>query len=107
MLGAISIQPGMTSRSPKISRSEHDSMKPNLISLSQQYVNALRKHLEAGPQAGWQPARELGQQAIALGLETLELARMHDAALVTLELSGQTNAFTKLAGIFLRSQPAD
>src|SRR5271154_4742569 len=72
--------------------------KPN--GLSQRYVAALQKHLKRGPQAGLQPALKLGREAIALGLETLDLARIHEQAIATLGLSNVKNAFTKLAGIF-------
>ena len=75
-------------------------MKRKLDSLSQQYVAALKKHLKPGPQASRQPAVELGRQAVALGLETLGLARIHEQALATLKLSETKNGFTKLAGIF-------
>ena len=81
-------------------RTQHDIMKQNLIRLSQQYVTALEKSLKRGPQADLQPALDLGRAAVALGLETLDLARMHEQALVTLELSNVKNAFTKLAGKF-------
>ena len=37
---------------------------------------------------------------MALGLETLDLARIHEQALARLELSNTSNAFTKLAGLF-------
>src|ERR1700722_9573072 len=75
-------------------------MKKKLTGLSQQYVVALRKHLKQGPQASLQPALGLGRRAVALGLETLELARIHESALAKLELSNSKNGFTKLAGIF-------
>jgi signal transduction histidine kinase len=75
-------------------------MKKKLTGLSQQYVAALRKHLKQGPQASLQPALELGRRAVARGLETLELARIHEQALATFELSNIKNGFTKLAGIF-------
>jgi signal transduction histidine kinase len=75
-------------------------MKQNLIGLSQRYVTALRKQMKQGPQASLQPALRLGREAVALGLETLNLARIHEQALVTLELSKIKNGFTKLAGIF-------
>jgi two-component system sensor histidine kinase DegS len=75
-------------------------MKQNLIRLSQQYAATLEKHLKQGPQASLLPALNLGRQAVALGLETLDLARIHEQALVLLELSNIKNAFTKLAGIF-------
>ena len=75
-------------------------MKQKLTAFSQSYVTALRKQLKQGPQASLQPALGLGRQAVALGLETLELARIHEQSLATLQLSNAKNAFTKLAGIF-------
>jgi len=75
-------------------------MKQKLIRLSQRYVVALRKHLKQGPRASMQPALRLGRQTVALGLETLELARIHEQALVTLELAGDRNGMTKRAEIF-------
>jgi signal transduction histidine kinase len=75
-------------------------MKQNLIPLSQRYVTALERHLKQGPRASLAPALNLGRQAVTLGLETLDLARIHEQALATLELSHIKNAFTKLAGIF-------
>jgi len=75
-------------------------MKKKLIRLSERYVTVLRKHLKQGPQAGLQPALGVGRAAVALGLETLELARIHERALVTLGLSNMKNGFTRLAGIF-------
>jgi signal transduction histidine kinase len=75
-------------------------MKQNLIRLSQRYVTALRAHLKGGPQASLQPALGLGREAVTLGLETLDLARIHEHALATLESSEIKNGFTKLAGIF-------
>jgi len=75
-------------------------MKQNLIPLSQQYVATLERHLKRGPQASLLPALNLGRRAVTLGLETLDLARIHEQALASLELSNTKNAFTKLAGIF-------
>jgi signal transduction histidine kinase len=75
-------------------------MKPKTIGLSQRYVAALEKHLKQGPQASLKPALELGREAVALDLETLDLARIHEQALATLELSNVKNGFTKLAAIF-------
>ena len=77
-------------------------MKKKLTGLSQQYLAALKKHLKQGPQASLQPALGLGREAVAvgLGLETLDLARIHESALATLELSKIKNGFTKLAGTF-------
>lgn len=46
----------------------------------------MRNHLRAGLRASLQPALSLGRQAVALGLETLELARMHERAFAALGL---------------------
>ena len=75
-------------------------MKQKLNGLSQRYVTALRKHLKQGPRASLQPALGLGRRAVVLGLETLELARIHERALTTLELSNSKNGFIKRAEIF-------
>jgi len=81
-------------------RTVHANMKQNRIPLSQQYVTTLESHLKQGPRAGFLPALKLGRQAVALGLETLDLARIHEQAMATLNLSNIKNAFTKLAGNF-------
>jgi signal transduction histidine kinase len=75
-------------------------MKQKLTKLSQRYVTALRKHLKQGPRASLQPALIVGRQAVALGVETLELARIHERALTTLELSNSKNGVIKRAEIF-------
>ena len=60
----------------------------------------MKKHLKQGPQASLGPALELGREAVVLGLDTLDLARIHEQSLYTFELSNIKNGFTKLAGIF-------
>jgi signal transduction histidine kinase len=75
-------------------------MKKKLTGLSQQYLAALKKHLKQGPQAGLQPALGLGRRAVALGLETLELARIHERAITALEIASSKNGFIKQAEIF-------
>lgn len=57
-----------------------------LSQLSAQYLGALRTHLEPGPEAGLRTAHEQGDQAVALGLETLDLAKVHEQALAALIL---------------------
>lgn len=59
-------------------------MKTGLTKLSEKYLTALRKHTKPGAQAGVPSAAQLGRQAVALGLETLDLARIHELALTTL-----------------------
>jgi signal transduction histidine kinase len=75
-------------------------MKQKLIRLSQRYVTALRKHLKQRSRASLQPALGLGHRAVALGLETLELAGIHERALAVLELSKSKNGLIKQAQIF-------
>jgi hypothetical protein len=81
-------------------RSQHDSMKQKLNGLPQKYVAALRKHLKQGPRASLRPALGLGRQAVAFGLEMLELARIHERALNVLKPSGKKNGLLKQAEIF-------
>ena len=75
-------------------------MKQKLIRLSRRYVTALRKHLEQGPRASLSPALGLGRRAVALGLETLDLARIHERAVSALELSSRKDGFIGRAQIF-------
>jgi signal transduction histidine kinase len=75
-------------------------MKRKLIRLSRQYATALRKHLKQGPRASLQPARGLGRRAMALGLETLDLARIHEAAVASLEASSSRDGIIKRAEMF-------
>ncbi len=70
-------------------RTLNDNMKPERDELSLHYVAALRKHLRRKPGTSLRPALRLGRQAVALGLETLELARMHERALLTLKVASQ------------------
>jgi signal transduction histidine kinase len=75
-------------------------MKRKLTRLSRQYATALRKHLKQGPQASLQPARGLGHRAIDLGLETLDVARIHEGAVASLEASCRRDGMIKRAEIF-------
>lgn len=75
-------------------------MKRKLTTLSRRYASALREHLKQGPQASLQPARELGRQAVAIGLETLDVVRIHEGALATLEASSSRDGVIERAGIF-------
>jgi signal transduction histidine kinase len=79
-------------------------MKPNPIALSLQYVAALRKHLEQGKQASLVSARGLGSRALDAGLQTLDLAKLHERTLVTGLLPycppSKRAAYIKQAGIF-------
>ena len=73
-------------------------MKRTLSNLARLYAFALRKYLKQGPQTSLQPARGLGQKAAALGLETLDIARIHEEALFALKVSNARD------GIRLRAE---
>jgi signal transduction histidine kinase len=59
-------------------------VKRKLIVLSGRYQAALQKHLKQGPLANLRAARGLGRRAVALGLEPLDMARIHEGALAIL-----------------------
>ena len=50
---------------------------------SRRYVNALRKHLDGGTGAGVASAQGLGAEALAVGLQTLDLAKLHEETLIS------------------------
>jgi signal transduction histidine kinase len=67
-------------------------MARKLNGLAQRYIAALRKHLKQGPQTITPSgtAQGLGRRAMVLGLETLDLARFHEQALITLVSPGDS-----------------
>ncbi len=79
-------------------------MKPNLGEMSRLYLAGLQAYLKAGPKADLEPVRELGRHAMSLGLETLDLARIHEIAIVALVLPGYSSSnqdgLMGLAGMF-------
>jgi signal transduction histidine kinase len=76
-------------------------MKRKLIAaLSHRYVKALRLHLEMGPLASFRSARRMGRQAVEIGLETLEFARIHEGSVARLEVSGSRASTGKRANVF-------
>ena len=71
---------------------------------STRYQAALRTHLKQGQQASLESAHGLGSQALAAGMQTLDLAKLHEQTLVTEVLpacpAGKRAALIKQAGIF-------
>jgi signal transduction histidine kinase len=59
-------------------------METKLTNLSRRYQAALRRHLQQGPRASLRSADGLGREALDMGLETLDLAKIHEQALVAL-----------------------
>jgi signal transduction histidine kinase len=79
-------------------------MRRELVNLSRRYQAALRAHLKQGRHASLDAARGLGSQALAAGLQTLDLAKLHEQTLVSELLPGcpthKRNSLIKQAGIF-------
>ncbi len=72
--------------------------------LSRLYQLELQQQLKQGAATDLEPARELGRHAISLGLETLDMARIHEIALVSLVLptysASTNNSLLGRAGLF-------
>lgn len=79
-------------------------MKYKQPSLSRCYLAALRKYLQSSSVVTLGASRKLGLRSLKLGLETLDLARMHEEALIDLVLPHHTlrtrNAMIRRAGVF-------
>ncbi len=81
-------------------------MKRKCTILMEPYLKALRDHLRLGTAASLVPAQRLGRQALALGLETLDLAQIHDNALVMalealpVDSTASRNRLVRRAGTF-------
>lgn len=67
-------------------------IKSKLGELSGRYHLALKSYLKEVPMSDLEPAREVGRHAMSLGLETLDLARIHEIALVSLVLPGYSTS---------------
>jgi len=77
-------------------------METKLNGLSRRYQTALRKHLEQGARASPPSADRFGRQALAIGLETLDLAQIHEQALAALVSSDASHRTTD--GMIKRAQ---
>ena len=75
-------------------------MNRKLEALSRRYLAALRNHLEQKPEAGLKLARGLGEKSVALGLDTLDLARVHQRALGFIEAGQSRDGVIKKAELF-------
>ena len=82
-------------------------MKRKFLKLSRRYRTVLRAHLRQGRHASLDSARGLGGRALAAGMQTLDLAKLHEQILVTEVLPGsprgRRSAAIKQAGIFFAS----
>ena len=71
---------------------------------SRRYQAALQRHLKRGRPGTLRLAKGLGRLAMTLGVETLDLARIHEEALITLVLpscpSNTRDTMVRRAGAF-------
>ncbi len=67
-------------------------MKVHRLEISRLYQAALQDYLKQGPAMELESALILGRRAMAIGLETLDLARIHEIALVALVLPGYSSS---------------
>lgn len=81
-------------------------MNRKIAGLARLYARVLGKYLNKETGRSLQPAVKLGRQAVALGMETLELARIHEQALVILRLANGENEVLKRAELFFNEAVA-
>ncbi len=67
-------------------------MKRKLTALTRRYQTTLQAQMVPGAKLRRRPARLLGLQAVRIGLETLDLARIHKTALTALRQPGGSPA---------------
>ncbi len=77
-------------------------MESKLANLSRRYQAALLRHLQQRPRGSLRAADGLGREALDLGLETLDLARVHEQALVA--LMAPSRAFGAKDGVIKQAQ---
>ncbi len=56
---------------------------------ARRYQSALLAYLKQGPGARLHPAHGMGQQALTAGLQTLDVAKLHEQILITRVLPGR------------------
>lgn len=61
-------------------------IKPKLVEMSLRYLSELKTYLNASNQESLKTAHQLGCHAVCLGLDILDLARMHEIAIASLVL---------------------
>jgi len=77
-------------------------VETKLDSLSRRYQAALLRHFKQGARVGLRTAAGLGREALDMGLETLDLAKIHEQALVA--LTSSSRSFGPKRGMIKRAQ---
>ncbi len=75
-------------------------MKAKHTAWFRRYRTELNNHLKDGSHASLQQARELGRRAVVIGLETLDVARIHEGTVAAIEISGRRAKIIKQAELF-------
>ena len=75
-------------------------MTQKTIDLANHYITALRAHLRTSTTGKVKEAVVLGREAVVCGLETLQIARIHEQAIVALGLARRPGGQIKRAEIF-------
>jgi hypothetical protein len=78
---------------------QHDFMNQKSAGWSRTYQTALQECLEQESHASLQSASRLGSEALALGLQALALARIHERARAILEPGGREKTLIRRAEI--------
>lgn len=66
-------------------------MNAEIIAWARRYRTALRRYLRSGPSASPPAALRLGRRAVTLGMETLDVVRIHEQAVSTLPSPGDSS----------------
>jgi signal transduction histidine kinase len=101
---------GRVTAAAKMAFASLSIMKQASILLATRYVAALTKHLQGNIEATTEPALRWGQHTLASGLKTLDLARIHDQAMLAMSLSSSSpknrRALSKRAAAFFAQASA-
>ncbi len=74
-------------------------MKTKTGDLSELYLGALRTHLAQDSSSTMESARDMGQQALELGFETLDLAKIHESTVAVLVSPESSSAQSEDVGV--------
>jgi len=81
-------------------RTKLNHIMKSQLALSRHYQAALQRHLQKGTKSSTSSAHRLGERALALRMETLDLARIHERAFAALNLPANKDATLKCAEFF-------
>lgn len=91
-------------RSPDLPMITASKRERNSEILARRYQLALRRYLKQAPASSSQAALRLGNQAVVLGLDTLDLTLLHEQALIAqalpLQSAAERDRVIKRAGLF-------